>query len=73
MVKETNKNIHIHIPSNITLALLFSIEGLCPVDFIHTQKRVCACGKAYFKILSGAKHGLMYGYIITDYTDDGNY
>ena len=38
VVKETKKNIHIHIPSSTSLASLFSIEGLCQVDFIHTQK-----------------------------------
>ena len=38
VVKETKKNIHIHIPSSTSLASLFSIEGLCPVDFINTHK-----------------------------------
>ena len=69
VVRETKKNIHIHIPSSSLLGSLFSIEGLCPVNFIHTKKRVHACGKVYFKILSGAKLGLTYGYIITDYAD----
>ena len=41
VVKETKKNMHIHIPSSATLAAssLFSIEGLCPVDFINTHKK----------------------------------
>ena len=39
VVKETKKNIHIHIPSSSSLASLFSVEGLCPVDFIHTHKK----------------------------------
>ena len=39
VVKETKKNIHIHIPSSTSLASLFSIEGLCPVDFINTHKK----------------------------------
>ena len=39
VVKETKKNMHIHIPSSISLASLFSIEGLCPVDFIHTHTK----------------------------------
>ena len=39
VVKETKKNMHIHIPSSISLASLFSIEGLCPVDFINQKKR----------------------------------
>ena len=39
VVKETKKNIHIHIPSSTSLASLFSIEGLCPVDFIHTHTK----------------------------------
>ena len=69
VVRETKKNMHLHIPSSSSLALLFSIEGLCPIDFIHTKKRVRSCGKVYFKISSGAKLGLMYGYIITDYAD----
>ena len=69
VVKEKKKNIHINILSSSSLALLFSIEGLCPIDFIHTKKRVRSCGKVYFKISSGAKLGLMYGYIITDYAD----
>ena len=69
MVRETKKNMHLHIPSSSSLASLFTIAGLCPVDFIHTKKRVRACGKVYFKILSGAKLGRSYGYIITDYAD----
>ena len=67
VVRETKKNIHLHIPSSSSLASLFTIEGLCPVGFIHTKKRVRVCGKVYFKILSGAKLGRSYGYIITDY------
>ena len=38
-VKETKKNIYIHILVSTTLASLFTIKGLCPVNFIHTHKR----------------------------------
>ena len=69
VVRETKKNIHLHIPSSSSLASLFTIAGLCPVDFIHKKKRVRVCGKVYFKILSGAQLGRSYGYIITDYAD----
>ena len=69
VVRETKKNIHLHIPSSSSLASLFTIAGLCPVDFIHQKKRVRVCGKVYFKILSGAQLGRSYGYIITDYAD----
>ena len=72
VVRETNKNMHLHIPSSSSLASLFTITGNCPVDFIHQKKRVRACGKVYFKILSGASLGRSYGYIITDY-NEGNH
>ena len=58
VVRETKKNIHMHIGSNTTLALLFTIEGLCPVNFVTNnnkqkqQRQICACGKVYFKIIS---------------------
>ena len=52
VVKETKKNIHIHIPSSTTLAPLFTtIEGLCPVDFILNKNRIWACDKVYFNLL----------------------
>ena len=69
VVRETNKNMHLHIPSSSSLASLFTITGNCPVDFIHQKKRVRACGKVYFKILSGASPGNSHGYIITDYAE----
>ena len=69
VARETKKNMHLHIPSSSSLASLFTIAGLCPVDFIHKKKRIRACGKVYFKILSGAELGNSYGYIITDYTE----
>ena len=66
VVKETKKNIHIHIPSSTTLASLFTIEGLCPVDFIHNKNRIRACGKVYFNLSSHStkKLGGTYRYII---------
>ena len=63
VVRETKKNIHLHIPSSSSLASLFTIAGLCPVDFIHKKKRVRVCGKVYFKILSGAKLGRFLGLV----------
>ena len=69
VVRETKKNMHLHIPSSSSITSLFTIEGLCPVDFIHQKKPVRACGKVYVKILSGAKLGHSYGYIITNYAD----
>ena len=77
VVRETKKNIHIHIASSTTLASIFTIENLCPVHFViinnkqQQPRQIRACGKVYFKIISHPQKDIdnnvlanTYGYII---------
>ena len=50
VVRETKKNMHLHIPSSSSLAsLLFTIAGLCPVDFIQKKKASLCVWKGIFQ------------------------